>query len=365
MRIQHSLHKIGLLAGIIGIGLYSLPVMAVISNCTAGDIISRPFVMNPLPTTLTNGFVLGSRSVTTPFTYNKTTNTSEGLYIGAWYSTGNVESAFNTLPVFGTAQGVGVRLVNKDTGVYADRNTFNRVNTYFTNIPGNNFSITEEWILELVVVNASIYKGGKITGFSPALSMVFGNQKVWNDRMIDNSAGRCSAIMALIGIDVITQGSGTAPELPIPKNPTCDLGGTNIAVSLPDVDSSTLKNSGDISGSKSFSIPLGNCGKDAKPYITFTDSNNNTNRSTTLGLAAGSTAAGVGIVIEKSGGDFVQFGAQNTSVSGSNVGQFLIGTAVADGSSIPLALTAKYIRTNAALKVGEVKADAIFTIAYP
>ncbi|ETO49741.1 hypothetical protein L327_0122360 [Yersinia pestis S3] len=136
-------------------------------------------------------------------------------------------------------------------------------------------------------------------------------------------------------------------------------------VALDPIDTSSLQTQGDRAGGQAFSIPLGSCAKDAKPYITFTDSSNKANRTNILSLSPSSTATGVGLVLEKSDGNLVTFGAENASVSASNVGQFLIGTSTAAGGSMPLNLTARYIRAEGVLKSGNVKADAIFTVAYP
>jgi type 1 fimbria pilin len=370
--ITSKLRKIGTALGVILAGLSSLPAMAAITagSCTVGTFSGSAYEMNTLPTTLTDGTVIASRVLITTFKYSKTGSSADTLLTGAWYTSGTINNTHHTIAVSGSVQGIGFRMSNLGyPGGYANGETFNQLNVRNATTAGTNQTMTDYWLQELVVTNASIYKGGTITGLGgTALSIVFGNQKVWTDKNTSVGSSRCVGLQILWGLDILSPeggGSGVIPELPEPKTPTCDLGGTNIAVTLPDVDSSSLQNHGDISGSKSFSIPLGNCGKNAKPYITFTDSNDRANRSTTLGLAAASTAAGVGIVIEKSDGGLVQFGAQNTGVSSSNVGQYLIGTSTVDGSTLPLTLTAKYIRTNALLKAGEVKADAIFTIAYP
>jgi type 1 fimbria pilin len=370
MRFTRNLRQISLVAGILCAGLYSLPGLAAISRCAIGTISGGPYTIADMPTTLTNGFVVASRVMTTSYTYRKTGSSAEDLLTGAWYTTGRPSTTYHTLPVTGTVQGLGFRMSNLGSpGGYASGSSFNILNMRSATAAGTSLSAQDLWLQELVITDANLYKGGTITGVANAdLTLVFGNQRVWDDKNVTSTTSRCSALYMIMGLNILAPeggGSSIIPELPEPKNPTCDLGGVNIAVNLPDVDRSTLQNSGDISGGKPFSIPLGNCGKDAKPYITFTDSNNKANRSTTLGLATGSTAAGVGIVLEKSGGELVQFGAQNTSVSSSNVGQFLIGTSAADGSAIPLNMTAKYIRTKEDLKAGEVKADAIFTIAYP
>ncbi|WP_431224308.1 fimbrial protein [Serratia sp. L9] len=374
MHFTRFMRQIGLLMGLACTGLYSSPGMAIITagSCAAAAMDTSPYIFTPLPVTLTNGFVLASRTVTSNYTYKKTGTTSDVLYTGASYATGTMNTTYNTLPVNGpkgVVQGVGFRMTSQGDpgGIVVIGSPFGILNSRTTTIAGSDLRESDEWLQELVVTNASIYQGGQIIGLNGvALQIIFGNQATWTAQNAQPGGTRCTALQLVSSSNILTPGGGGGlPELPIPKTPTCDLGGVNIEVDLQNVESSALKNSGDISGGKEFSISLGNCGKNAKPYITFTDGNNKANRTTTLGLAASSTATGVGVVIEKSGGGLVQFGAQNTSVSASNAGQFLVGTSAADGSSIPLKMTARYIRTEGDIKPGEVKSDAIFTIAYP
>ncbi|VXC61065.1 conserved hypothetical protein [Enterobacterales bacterium 8AC] len=345
---------------------YSPFSMAIITpgSCKVASVTASPYTFEPLPAKLTNGTILASRIVTYNFTYSKTGSTSDILLTDAWYPSG--VDGQTTQPMF-PDQGVGVRLfVLASPGGYVNTDSFRGLSTQSVGNPGNNLTHQVFFQQFLVVKDVNLYKGGALNGFPKDLSIVFGNQKTWDDKTVLAGSTRCVAYTTLFGRDVLTFGiTGELPKLPVPKTPTCDLGGTNITVPLPGVESSAFKKSGDLSGSKLFSIPLGNCGKDAKPYITFTDSNNKANRSNILGLSPGSTAAGVGIVLEKSDGQRVQFGAQNTSVSGSNVGQFMIGTSAVEGGSLLLDITAKYIRTDEELKAGEVKAEAIFTLAYP
>ncbi len=87
-------------------------------------------------------------------------------------------------------------------------------------------------------------------------------------------------------------------------------GATDIVVALDPIDTSSLQTQGDRAGGQAFSIPLGSCAKDAKPYITFTDSSNKANRTNILSLSPSSTATGVGLVLEKSDGNLVTFGAE-------------------------------------------------------
>ncbi|WP_051916829.1 MULTISPECIES: fimbrial protein [unclassified Serratia (in: enterobacteria)] len=345
---------------------YSPFSMAIIApgSCNVASVTSSPYTLEPLPAKLTNGTILAWRIITYNFTYSKTGSTSDILLADAWYTSG--VTGETTQPMF-PDEGVGVSLLVLATpGGYANTDAFRGLSTQSVGNPGNNLTY-QVFLQQFLVVNdVNRYKGGALSGYPKGLTIAFGNQKTWDDKTVLAGGTRCVASTALFGKEVLTFGTtGELPTLPVPKTPTCDLGGTNITVPLQGVESSAFKKSGDLSGSKLFSIPLGNCGKDAKPYITFTDSNNKANRSNILGLSPGSTATGVGIVLEKSDGQRVQFGAQNTSVSGSNVGQFMIGTSAVEGGSLLLDITAKYIRTDEELKAGEVKAEAIFTLAYP
>lgn len=341
----------------------------VTASCKAGTITAGPYIISAMPTQLTDGFVIAKRVMTTTFTYNKTGTAADQLLVGGWYTQGTMNSTHRTIPVLG-ASGIGFRMTNmgNSPGGSVSITPFNILNTRTVQTAGNNLIATETWLQEFVVTNAQIYNGGKITGIAGAiLNIIFGNTNTWNDKNLLPGGSRCTAFHALMNQDIIAPegGGNILPELPPPANPTCDLGAVNIEVKLPQAESSALRNENDISGGKSFSIPLGNCGKDAKPYITFTDSTNKSNRTNILALSPSSTAAGVGIILEKSDGTPVQFGAQNTTVNSSNVGQFLVGTSTVEGGSVPLNLTAKYIRTKGELKKGDVKADAIFTVAYP
>ncbi|HHL2560637.1 TPA: fimbrial protein [Yersinia enterocolitica] len=338
-------------------------------SCATRAITGGPYIISAMPTHLTDGFVVAKRVITTTFTYSKTGTAADQIIIGGWYSSGTMNSTHNTFPAQG-ASGVGFRMTNmgNSPGGSIGTTAFNILNTRTIQTAGIDLVATETWLQELVVTDARIYNGGTITAVSgPILNLVLGNTNTWNDRNLQPASGRCTAMYSMLGRYILLpDGSGNIlPELPPPANSTCDLGAVNIEVKLPQAESSTLRNENDISGGKSFSIPLGNCGKDAKPYITFTDSTNKSNRTNTLALSPSSTAAGVGIILEKSDGTPVQFGAQNTTVSSSNVGQFLVGTSTVEGGSVPLNLTAKYIRTKEELKTGDVKADAIFTVAYP
>ncbi|WP_174847846.1 fimbrial protein [Yersinia artesiana] len=341
----------------------------VTASCKPGPITAGPYIISAMPTNLTDGFVIAKRVMTTSFTYNKTGTAADQLIVGGWYTQGTMNSTHKTTPVLG-ASGIGFRMTNMGSIGDASVNTtaFNTLNSRTVQTAGSNLIATETWLQEFVVTNAKTYNGGKITGISGAmLNIIFGNINTWNDKNLLPGGSRCTAFHVLMNQDIIAPegGGNILPELPPPANPTCDLGGVNIEVGLPEAESSTLLKEGDISGGKSFSIPLGNCGKDAKPYITFTDSNNKSNRTNILSLSPSSTAKGVGIVLEKSDSSLVQLGAQNTTVSSSNVGQFLVGTSISEGGSVPLNLTAKYIRTKGELGTGGVKADAIFTVAYP
>lgn len=123
-------------------------------------------------------------------------------------------------------------------------------------------------------------------------ALVSGNAQVWTTKSVATGGSRCGDLLSFnIGATDIV--------LPPPTVATCDLGATDIVVALDPVDTSSLQTQGDRVGGQAFSIPLGSCAKDAKPYITFTDSSNKANRTNILSLSPSSTATGVGLVLEK------------------------------------------------------------------
>lgn len=336
----------------------------VAGSCVVNLVYGSPFKLKSMPMQLTDGFVLANRSLLITFGYRKNSTVAEALKIIGGYTQAVNNETYSTLTVEGV-DGVGLR-----TRLYDQPNSYlidgaDRV-LHEVLVPASNTNVTQDvfWLQELVVTNAKLYNGGQITDLVDSLGISLG---IGDSVGVSSTNGSgCRAVVSTVRQDLLTLGGGTLPIiLPQITTPTCDMGARDIVVALDPVDSSSLQTVGNRTGGRAFSIPLGNCGKDAKPYITFTDSSNKANRTSTLSLSPSSTATGVGIAIEKNDGTLVTFGAENASVSASNVGQFLIGTSSVAGTAVPLNLTAQYVRTTEALKSGNVKADAVFTVAYP
>ncbi|CND38191.1 fimbrial protein [Yersinia pseudotuberculosis] len=353
-------YKAGLLLLLILLCTTSKPSFAaLIANSCSVAILGAggetPFVIKALPVTLTNGFVLGTMNFSVATKYTKTALTSDYLHVGGW----SLAVQGSALPVATTVPGVKMS-VDIDGAVFGGYAWGNTTVPLVLTAPGTQVTRNSRVTAQLIVTDASIYQGGTINWFGVQrdFAVVSGNDQVWIAKNVTAGGSRCG------GLVTFNIGS-TNIVLPPPTVATCNLGATDIVVALDPVDTSSLQTQGDRVGGQAFSIPLGSCAKDAKPYITFTDSSNKANRTNILSLSPSSTATGVGLVLEKSDGNLVTFGAENASVSASNVGQFLIGTSTAAGGSMPLNLTARYIRSEGVLKSGNVKADAIFTVAYP
>lgn len=352
-------------------GGYSAKSAAAItaSSCSWMSTVADGYKLKPAPAQMTDGFVLASQNLSVTYKYTKTGTGGDVLNFGAWYPQTGL-GAFSTKSVYNAAgqliPGLGFRLSNVTSGLPAGTTPFETL-SYRTVYAAGISVASEAYVMEFLVTNASLYKGGTPSQLGPNtyLNMVMGNAATWNDKNLQPGGQRCTGLMMVDANQVLQLGGVTPPVLPPPTLPTCDLGGTDISVTLDPIDASQLTTSGASAGTTSFTIPLGYCGKDAKPYITLTDSADITNRSSNLTLAPSSTAKGVRIKLTKGDGSPLQLGAQNKTVSSNNVGQFLVGTSPADNTPMSVKLNAAYVRTNDKIEAGSVKADAIFTIAYP
>ena len=79
-----------------------------------------------------------------------------------------------------------------------------------------------------------------------------------------------------------------------------------------------------------------------KLFATLTDATNPANRSATLSLASGSTAAGVGLQILRGGSTLVNFGPDSPEAGDAN--QWYFGTSINGPMTIPLGV--RYIQTD-------------------
>ncbi|NPT53356.1 fimbrial protein [Paraburkholderia elongata] len=136
---------------------------------------------------------------------------------------------------------------------------------------------------------------------------------------------------------------------------TCSVTTSAVDVPLPTVNPGNL-NTGS-AGAKQFNLGV-NCTQGVTVKVTLTDASNVSNVSTTLSLAPGSTATGVGLQI-LFGSTPIAFGP-DSAVAG-NMNQWTAGTAAGGPMNIPL--TVQYIRTGT-VNPGTVKGLATFTMSY-
>ncbi|KNH03954.1 Fimbrial protein precursor [Candidatus Burkholderia brachyanthoides] len=133
---------------------------------------------------------------------------------------------------------------------------------------------------------------------------------------------------------------------------------TNVVVSLPKIVPSAIPNVGSTAGDTAFNLAV-NCPAAAKAYVTLTDTVNAANRSSTLSLAPGSVAAGVGLQVLFNSTP-VSYGA-DTSMAG-NQNQWFAGNATTGDTSIPM--VARYVRTVASVTMGTLSGKVTFTMFY-
>lgn len=355
-----------LLLAAIGYSSQSAAVI-VAGSCTLVDMTATDYTIKPFPAQMYNGFVVASRTIYFNYTFRKTDNAPDTLYAGAWYASGEL-GPDSTIPAsdgWGTIPGLGFRMSHSLTSKPVTKTLWSILNSQTVSQAGT-MGLVEPYLLEFVVTDANLYKGGSPAAFkSSSISIIFGNVDTWTQQNATQGSTRCVAVTAISPVQLLTVGGTPPPVLPPPTLPTCTLGTNEILVPLDPLDASQLATIGKTASTTGFTIPLGTCGKNAKPYITLTDSANLGNRTSDLTLAPSSTAKGVLIRLSKGDGSALQLGAQNTSVSANNIGQFLVGTSPADNTPMSIKLNAAYVRTAEKIEAGSVKADAIFTVAYP
>jgi type 1 fimbria pilin len=163
---------------------------------------------------------------------------------------------------------------------------------------------------------------------------------------------------------VIQPTDGSAAPLPVANlviaatltARSCSVTTPSVSVPLPTVFPGNFA-TGTV-GATPFNLGV-NCAAGAKVYVTLTDASNVSNTSTTLGLAPGSSASGIGLQI-LNGSTPVAYGAD--SAMAGNTHQWLAGAAAGGPMTIPL--TVQYVRTSGALIPGTVKGTATFTMSY-
>ncbi|MFM0673642.1 fimbrial protein [Paraburkholderia sediminicola] len=139
---------------------------------------------------------------------------------------------------------------------------------------------------------------------------------------------------------------------------TCSVTIASVDVPLPKALSPDLSTNGATTGSTPFALGV-DCPAGVNVNVTLTDAANPSNRSTTLSLAQGSSASGVGLQI-LTGSTVVAYGPDSAMAGTMN--QWSAGTA--SGGRMQIPLTARYVRTTGTLIPGSVKGTATFTMSY-
>ncbi|MDR5838930.1 fimbrial protein [Caballeronia sp. LZ034LL] len=139
---------------------------------------------------------------------------------------------------------------------------------------------------------------------------------------------------------------------------TCSVTTPSLNFQLPRAYSKDLASAGATTGDTVVPLDL-NCPAGVKVGITITDAVNPANRSSSLSLAPGSSAAGVGMQI-LNGTTAVSFGPD--SAAGGTVNQWIAGTSAGGAMRVPL--TARYVRSSGTLVLGSVNGKATFTMSY-
>ncbi|MBY6309076.1 type 1 fimbrial protein [Alcaligenes faecalis] len=229
-----------------------------------------------------------------------------------------------------------------------------------------NYTLTQFYSFELVVIDDKVYRGGKLT-FTEANKVRV---------LIANQRGTGTPQLCVDGyIDPMAALTGTVqvPELPKPALPSCRFSTSTLkqSVTLGPVDpgqipsSSTLRPSGE-AGQNHFLIEGTGCTKDTKLSFYFTDTRD---MATTKNYLLTSNPA-VGIRLFHRGEyEPLPFGP---APSGSWVPPHYapsVGPATADGATLSTGFTAQYVRlpnkTEADIRPGPLEAAATFVIVYP
>jgi type 1 fimbria pilin len=223
--------------------------------------------------------------------------------------------------------------------------------TYATNVPGIGIRFSYSYIGMTIYWNTG-YQGNPTSSWNWGAA-IFSVQVVVTGPVDSGTInGSLIATMTFDGLKVATLKTTPASVV----NSTCSVTTPSVYVSLPTAYLSKL-NSGS-TGATQFSLGV-NCSGGAKVYVSLTDASNVSNTSTTLSLAPGSTATGVGLQI-LNGSTPVAYGPDSASMGQPN--QWLGGTTGGGPMAIPL--TVQYVRTAGPLTGGTVRGLATFTMAY-
>lgn len=229
-----------------------------------------------------------------------------------------------------------------------------------------NYTMTQFFNMELVIIDETVYKGGKLTFTESGQTTV----------ATSNKKGAAIPQLCVNGwLDPMAALTGTlqVPELPKPALPSCKFATSTLtqSVTLGPVDpgqipaASTLRPSGE-AGQNYFLIEGTGCTKDTKLSFYFTDTRDTATPKDYL--LTSNPAVGIRL-FHRGEYEPVPFGP---APSGSWVPQRYaptVGPATADGATLSTGFTAQYVRlpnkTEADIRPGPLEAAATFVIVYP
>lgn len=230
-----------------------------------------------------------------------------------------------------------------------------------------NFTLTHLYDFELVVIDATLYKGGKLTFTDSNHTLI-----ATTSRKAGSSSGQACYDGFLDPMAALT-GTVQVPELPKPVLPTCTFtsGNMNQRVTLGPVDPGQIVPVGSArpagsAGQTYFYVDALNCSKGAKVAVYLTDTRD-TGRSKDYLLTSNPA---VGIRLYYSGEyDTMPFGSPP---SGSWVPSRYAptqGPAAYNGAKLSFPFTVQYVRlpnkTEADVKPGPLEAAAVLVVVYP
>ncbi|WP_249674990.1 fimbrial protein [Pseudomonas abieticivorans] len=153
----------------------------------------------------------------------------------------------------------------------------------------------------------------------------------------------------------------------VAQKPTCEVhpASRQVRVSMGGQALREFKGIGSLGPKRDFELRLacrGGAGGRLGVHVSLTDVNDPGNRSAVLSLGAEASAGGVGLQLQRADGGLVHYGADSAQLG--NPGQWRTGLVASGESSHSIALSARYIQTQAQVTPGTAPARATFTLAY-
>lgn len=142
-----------------------------------------------------------------------------------------------------------------------------------------------------------------------------------------------------------------------PSIPTCSADVATLNVTLPDIGRQAFKSIGSTAGATAFGLGL-RCEANVLAQLSFSDVTSPSNSGSSLALAAGSTANGLGVQLLSQGQVVV------LSPAGGSAGSLVGVKGASSAQVITIPLVAQYVQTDSAVSPGTVLATAAYTLTY-